>query len=101
MATLPAWNDPNGFLVTLRSTHYEKGARAFEGARKLAIPSRGILADRSSPSRVRFAAKNALLTAAAALHISPLRRNGGLRNGDPVVAGSVGDSKSLTRFCKL
>ena len=44
-------------------THYKKAPR-LRGPRKLAIPSRGILAERSSSSRVRFAAKNALLTAA-------------------------------------
>ena len=46
-----------------RLTHYKKAPR-LRGPRKLAIPSRGILAERSSSSRVRFAAKNALLTAA-------------------------------------
>jgi hypothetical protein len=48
-----------------RLTHYEKGTPAFEGARKLAIPSRGAFAERSSPSRAdSLAPLSAPLTAA-------------------------------------
>jgi hypothetical protein len=50
-------------MIMKRLTHYKKAPR-LRGSRKLAIPFRGILAERSLRSRVRFAAKNALLTAA-------------------------------------
>ena len=41
----------------------------------LDIPSRGIIPERSSRSRVRFAAKNAPLTSPGRSETPPLRRN--------------------------
>lgn len=45
---------------------------------------RGIISERSSPSRVRCAAKDAPLTAAGRSEDLPLRRNEDLRNGPQV-----------------
>jgi len=66
-------------------THCKKAPRLWRSW-ELAIPSRGIFAERSSPSRVRFArAFAAPLTAAGrSAHLSARKECGVLRNGSPV-----------------